>query len=162
MDRPHRSISRIMALPVRYVEEIADGWYCPPAMTQDALSPDELEMVCGYMSSPMHLGVPSKGPPAKSWWEDPALHTGRFTKNKFVASVLEHCANQDEPAGSNPPTWAHTTPPPTTARSQWSPKFASGSHDPRRQWPRDVGAGLREARVKAHGGEFGGQRAQGG
>ena len=73
VDRPDRSISRIMALPVRYRQETADRWYCPPAIAQDAPLPDELDMVCGYMSSPMHLGVPSKGPPAKSWWEDPAL-----------------------------------------------------------------------------------------
>ena len=67
MDRPNCSIGRIMALPVQYGEVTADGWYCPPAMAQDALSPDKLDMVCGYMSSPLHLGVPSKGPPAKSW-----------------------------------------------------------------------------------------------
>ena len=42
-----RSMSRIMALLVRYGEETADGWYCPPAMAQDALLPDELDMVCG-------------------------------------------------------------------------------------------------------------------
>ena len=53
LDRPDRSISRITALPVRYGEETADGWYCPTAMAQDALSPDELGMVCGYMSSPI-------------------------------------------------------------------------------------------------------------
>ena len=44
-DRPDHSISRIMALPVQYREAKADGWYCPPAMTQDALSPEELDMV---------------------------------------------------------------------------------------------------------------------
>ena len=63
LDPPHRSIRRIMALLVRYEEEKADGWYCPRAMAQDALSPGELDMVCGYMSSFMHLGVPSRGPP---------------------------------------------------------------------------------------------------
>ena len=105
MDGPDRSISRIMASPVHCGEVTADGWYCPPAMVQDALSPDELDMVCEYMLSPMHLGVRSKGPPAKSWWEDPALRTGRFTKNEFLASVLEHWADQDEPAGSNSQTW---------------------------------------------------------
>ena len=49
MDHPDRSIGPIMALPVRSGEETADGWYCPPAMAQDALSPDDLDMVCGYM-----------------------------------------------------------------------------------------------------------------
>ena len=61
VDRPERSISRIMALPVRYWEETADGWCCPPAMAQDALSPDELDMVCGYMSSAMVPGGPIQG-----------------------------------------------------------------------------------------------------
>ena len=32
VDRPDRGISRIIALPVWYAEETADGWYCPPAM----------------------------------------------------------------------------------------------------------------------------------
>ena len=105
VDRPDRSISRIMALLVRYGGETADGWYCPRAMAQDALSADELDMVCGYMSNPMHLGVPSKGPPAKSWWEDRTRLSGRFTKKEFLASLLEHWADQDEPAGSNTPTW---------------------------------------------------------
>ena len=41
VDRPDRGISRIMALPVRYGEETADGWYCP---ARDALSADELDM----------------------------------------------------------------------------------------------------------------------
>ena len=107
VDCPDRSISRIMALPVWYAEETADGWYCPPTMAQDILSPDELDISCGYMSSPMHLGVPSKGPPTSSWWEDPALWTGRLAKNKFVASVLEHWADQDEPAGSKLLMWSN-------------------------------------------------------
>ena len=158
VDRPDRSISRIMALPVRFREETADRWYCPLAMAQDALLPDELDTVCGYMSSPMHLGVPSKGPPAKSWWEDPALRTGRFTKNEFKVSVSEHWADQDERAVVQ----AHTTRPPTTARSKWSPKFSRCSHDPQRQRPRDVGARPRDARSQACGGQFSGQRARGG
>ena len=81
MDYPDRSFSHIMALPVRDGEETADGWYCPPGMVQHALSPDELGMECGYMSSPMPFGVPSRRPPAKSWWEEPALRKERFTKN---------------------------------------------------------------------------------
>ena len=38
----------LMALLVRYREEAADGWYCPPKMAQDVLTPDELDMVVGY------------------------------------------------------------------------------------------------------------------
>ena len=46
-DRPDCSISRIMALAVRYGEETEDGWHCPPKMARGALSPDELDMVYG-------------------------------------------------------------------------------------------------------------------
>ena len=59
-------------------------------MAGDPLSLNELDMVWRYMSNTMHLGVPSKGLPAKSRSEDPALLTGRFTRNTFVLSVLEH------------------------------------------------------------------------
>ena len=53
----------------------------------------------------MHLGFLSKGSPAKYWWEDQAVLTRCFTKNEFVMSRPELWAHQDEPAGSNPPTW---------------------------------------------------------
>ena len=69
VDGPNRSISPIMALPVGYGEDTADDWYCLPTMAQDGLSLDDLDMVCAYMSNPMQLGVPSKGPPTKPWWE---------------------------------------------------------------------------------------------
>ena len=65
-DRLDRSISRIMALAVPYREETADGWYCPLKMARDALSPHELDMVFGYISDPMHLGIPSKRSPGNS------------------------------------------------------------------------------------------------
>ena len=104
VDRPSRSISRIMAPPVRYGEQTADGWCCRPKMAWDAFYQDELEMVCGYMANRMHPGVPSKQSPARSWWEDPALLTGRFTKNEFVGSLLDLWAGQDKPAGCHPPT----------------------------------------------------------
>ena len=44
-------------------------------------------------------------PPGKSWWEDPALCTERFTRNEFLASVFEHWEDKDEPGGSHLPTW---------------------------------------------------------
>ena len=81
VDRPNCIISRIMALLVCYGEETADGSNFPPRMAQDALSPHELELVCGYMSNPIYLGVPFKAPFTKSWWEDPALLMGRITRN---------------------------------------------------------------------------------
>ena len=68
MDHPDRSIGCIMALSVRYRDESVDGWYCPRKMAHDALTSDELYMVVGYMSSPMHLGIPSKEDvPPKAW-----------------------------------------------------------------------------------------------
>ena len=61
VDRPDCSISGFMALPVRYAEEIADGWYCPPKMAPDDLSLDELDIVCGYVCNPMHHRGPIQG-----------------------------------------------------------------------------------------------------
>ena len=129
MDHPNRSICRTMALQVHYGEETGDGWYCSPAMAQDAICPDELDMVCQYILSPMHLGVPSKGQPTKTWWEDPAFLSGCFTRKELVASVLEPWADQDDSAGSHPPTWGnmhrHTRP------HQQSPNFS-------RRCPRNI------------------------
>ena len=117
-------------------------------MAQDALSPDELDMVCGYMSSPMHLGIPSKGPPAKCWWEDPALRTGRFTKNKFVVSVLENWADQDKTADSNLPTWGdlyrptqshHQPQPAANDRQKFLDRVMTCKHDGRETSVPDTG-----------------------
>ena len=106
MDCLDRSIARIIALPERYGEETADGWYCPPKMAQNALASNEWDVVVWYMSDAMHLGTPSKENTwSRNWWQDPALRTGRHTKNEFAASVLEKWAGQDELAGTNPPTW---------------------------------------------------------
>ena len=71
---------------------------------RSVLWPGSLTGTRQYILSRMHLGVPSRKPPAKSWWKDPALCTGRFRKKDFVASILQHWADQDEPAMSNPPT----------------------------------------------------------
>ena len=81
--------------------------------------------------------------------------------------MLEHWLNQDEPVASQPPTWGDLYrptcfPPPTGSRSQWSPKISRQSRDVQRQQLRDVAARLRDARAEAHGGELGGQLAQGG
>ena len=105
MDRTDRSINGITAVPVRYGEETANGWYCRSKSARDALSPDELDIPCGCMSNPMHLDVPTQGYTAKSWWEAPALLRVRFTRNQFVLSVLEHWADRVEPPRSDPRTW---------------------------------------------------------
>ena len=100
------------------------------------------------MSSPMHRGVPSKGSPAESWWEHPALRTGGFTKNKFVASVLEHWADQNEPAGSNPPAWGdlyrptrphHQPQPAANGRPNFQDGVMTRKGDGRETWVPDSG-----------------------
>ena len=145
-----------MPMPVGYGEETADGWHCPPAMAQDALSPDELDVLCAYMSSPMHLGILSKGPPAKSCWEDLVLRTGRFAKNEFVASVLEHWADQEEPAWPIPPTWGdlyrptqpqHQPQPAAKGRQNFQDGVMTRKGDGRETWEPD--AGTPESRQEA-------------
>ena len=107
MDRTDRSINGITTVPVRYGEETANGWYSLSKSARDALSPDELDILCGYVAIPMHQHVPTKGSTAKSWWEAPALLRVRFTRNQFVLSVLEQSADRVEPPCSNPPTWGN-------------------------------------------------------
>ena len=50
----------------------------------------------------MHNRVAVKSPHC---WDDQNLTTWKFTNNEFVASVIKHMADQDEPACSNSPTW---------------------------------------------------------
>ena len=104
MDPTDRSISGIMAVPVGYGEETANGWYCRSKSARDSLSPDELDILCGLMPIPMHLDVPTKGFTAESWCEAPALLMVRFSRNQFLLSVLEHWTDGDDPPGSNPAT----------------------------------------------------------
>ena len=39
------------------------------------------------------------------WWDDHNWIKGKFTKNEFVARVMDHMADPDKPLGSSPPTW---------------------------------------------------------
>ena len=67
-----------------------------------------IDSVVHYMKDGMHGRVAAKQ--AKSrvksrhWWDNHNLITGKFTKNAFVARLMDHMADQDEPVGSNPPT----------------------------------------------------------
>ena len=107
----------------------------------------------------MHLGLPSRQPPAKSWWEDPALRTGRFTKNELVASVWEHGADQDERAGSNPPAWGalyrptrpqHQQQPVAYGRQNFQDEVMTHKGDGRETWVPDSGTRvLRQAVVSS-------------
>ena len=65
--------------------------------------------VVHYMKDGIHDRVAAKQ--ARSWvksphwWDDQNLITRKFTKNEFVARLMDHMADQDEPVESNPPTW---------------------------------------------------------
>ena len=80
-----------------------------PKVEVKTLSFDEIDRVVHYMNDGMHDRVAAKQARSRvkspHWWDDQNLITGKFTKNKFVARVMDHMANQDEPVGSNPPTW---------------------------------------------------------
>ena len=71
------------------------------------LSFDEIDRVVHYMKDGMHDCVAAKQARSQvkspHWGDDQILITGKSTKNKFVARVLDHMADQDEPVGSNPP-----------------------------------------------------------
>ena len=98
-------IQRIQAMPMRVMfEESKD-----PKVEVNTLSLDEIDRVVRYMKDGMHDRVAAKQARSRvkfaHWWDDGNLITGNLTKNEFVARVMDHMANQDEPVCSNPPTW---------------------------------------------------------
>ena len=70
---------------------------------------EEINRVVHYMKDGMHDRVAAKQARSRvkssQRWDDQNLVMGKFTKNEFVARVMDHMADQDEPVGSNPPTW---------------------------------------------------------
>ena len=80
-----------------------------PGVEVKTLSFDEIDGVVHYMKDGMHDRVVAKQARSRvkspHWWDDEILITRKFTKNEFVARVMDHMADQDEPAGSNTPTW---------------------------------------------------------
>ena len=78
-------------------------------MEVNTLSFDEIHRAVHYMKDAMHDRVTAKQARARvksgHWWDDQNLITGKFTKNEFVARVMDHMAHQDETVGSNPRTW---------------------------------------------------------
>ena len=91
-------------MPMRVMfEESSD-----PKVVVMTLLFDEIDRVVHYMKDAMHDRVAARqaGSRIKSphWWDDQNLITGKFTKNEFVARMMDHMADQDEPVGSNPPT----------------------------------------------------------
>ena len=57
----------------------------------------------------MHDGMAAKQARSRvkspHWWDDQYLIMWKFTKKEFVLGVKDYMADQDEPVGSNPPTW---------------------------------------------------------
>ena len=41
----------------------------------------------------------------KAWWEVDSIVSGSYDGDTFVKRVLDHMSSQDEPPGSNPPTY---------------------------------------------------------
>ena len=80
-----------------------------PKIEVHSLSFDDIDCVVHYMKDEMNDGVAAKQAPSwvKSphWWDNENLITGKFTKKEFVARVMDHIADQDEPVGSKPLTW---------------------------------------------------------
>ena len=70
---------------------------------------DEIDRVVHYMKDGKHDRVAAKQARSRvkscHWWDDQNLITAKFTKNEFVARVMDHMADQDEPVASNPPKW---------------------------------------------------------
>ena len=97
-------IKRIQAEPMRVMFEEGNN----PKVEVKTLSFDEIDHVVHYMKDGMHDRVAAKQARSRvkspHWWDDQILITGNFTKNEFVARVMDHMADQDEPVGSNPPT----------------------------------------------------------
>ena len=89
---------RIQAVPMR----VMFGESNDPRVEVKTLSFDEIDHVVHYMKDEMHNRVAVKSPHC---WDDQNLTTWKFTNNEFVASVMKHMADQDEPACSNSPMW---------------------------------------------------------
>ena len=70
----------------------------------------EMDRVLEYMRHSLHYQPATERAkaPIKSlhWWDDEGLIAGKYDKNRFVESLVDHSADQyDGPVGSNPRTW---------------------------------------------------------
>ena len=98
-------IRGIQAVPIRVMFEESNN----PKVAINTLSSDDMDRVVHYMKDGMHDRVAAKQATARvkylHWSDDQNLITGKLTKSEFRAEVMDHMADQDEPLGSNPPTW---------------------------------------------------------
>ena len=99
-------IRRIKAVPMRVIFEESNN----PKVEVKTLLSDEIDRVVHYMKDGTHDRVAAKQTRSRfkspHSWDDQNLITGKFTKNEFVARIMDYMADQDEPVGSNPPTWS--------------------------------------------------------
>ena len=98
-------IRRIHAVSMRIMFQGSSD----PKVEVKTLLFDEIDRLVHYMKDGMHDRVAAKQARSRVkspyWWDDQNFITGKLTKNEFVARVIDHMADQDEPVGSDPPTW---------------------------------------------------------
>ena len=98
-------IRRIQAVPMRVMFQESND----PKVEVKTLSFDEMDRVVHFMKDRMHDRVPAKQARSRvkcpQWWDDKTLITRNFTKNDFVARLMDHVADQDEHVGSNSSSW---------------------------------------------------------
>ena len=102
-------IRRLEAVPMRVMFELQEGTD-QPMDGIDVLSHSEIDHIVNYMRIGMHNRVAAKKRRAMvtspHLWDDKMLVTGKYEKDEFVATVMDHIADQfDGPVGSDPPTW---------------------------------------------------------
>ena len=106
-----RLVARVVPEPMRYMFAAPSHEEDQYTEGHDELTADELDVVVGYIHSPMHNITPAKGSQDETKWrEDDSIALGAFEGNAFVHRVLDRLANQDEPRGGNPTTYGDIYP----------------------------------------------------
>ena len=86
-------IRRIQAVPMRVMFEESND----PKVEVQTLSLDEIDRVVHYMKDGMHDRVAAKQARSRvkspHWWDDQKVITWKFTKNEFLARVMDHMAD---------------------------------------------------------------------
>ena len=103
------STSRSMVYPGLLIAKGWKPWERKHSKVQvNTLSFDEMDRVVHYMNDGMHDRVAAKQGRSRvkspHSWDDQNSITGKFTNNEFVARMMDHMADQDEPVDSNPRT----------------------------------------------------------
>ena len=97
-------IRSIQAVPMRVMMEQSNDL----KVEVQTLSFDVIDGVVHYMKDAMPDRLAAKQARSRlrslHWWDDQSFITTKITMNEFVARMMDHMADQDEPVGSNPPT----------------------------------------------------------